>query len=159
MQKVLFVTCHSDMIGLFCTFAQLVSLSAGGNSLWSCEIGGFMAPMTILLYWKGIVDASGARTCQVVQLGWNTVGQVVGSWRKDPVSCCVYLFMIAWCLSWQDCKSNVLTLMPSLPLGHGWSGCRMEWWVLVKEGHADRWQECTGRSRKTLPYSYRARMI
>ena len=24
-----------------------------------------MAPMTILLYWKGIVDASGARTCQV----------------------------------------------------------------------------------------------
>ena len=31
--------------------------------------------------------------------------------------------------------------------------------MLVKEGHADRWQECTGRSRKTLPYSYKARMI
>ena len=37
-----------------------------------------MAPMTILLYRTGIADASEARTCQVVQLGWNTVGQVVG---------------------------------------------------------------------------------
>ena len=52
-----------------------------------------MAPMTILLYWKGIVDASGARTCQVVQLGWNTVGQVVGriEGRTRFPAVCVFL--------------------------------------------------------------------